>query len=284
MEMLPLPKFYDPKQVGELRLEEAAGVAACAKEVQLQHGVKPAGRDTFRIAAFGIDVQIGFCLPNASLFVPGAVDDTGRALEWIYRHSDQITGLCFSMDTRRVFQIFHPGWWMDIEGKNPPPFTVITSEEVRRGRWRPIAHPAESLEYTKRLEQSGKYVLTIWPYHTLLGGVSHALVPAMMEAAIFCAVLRNHQTHFETKGTHAMTENYSVLSPEVRELGGRPVGEFNAPFFKMLMEYDRIYVFGQAKSHCVLSTLSDLRARIRSTDPSLVDKVYILEDAMSSVR
>ena len=100
----------------------------------------------------------------------------------------------------------------------------------------------------KKLEAAGKYVLTIWPYHTLLGGVSHALVPALMEAAMFHALVRKRQTHFETKGTHAMTENYSVLSPEVRELGGQSVGAFNAPFFKMLMEYDRVYVFGQAKS------------------------------------
>jgi nicotinamidase-related amidase len=280
---LPFPKMYDPKKVGQLFLEDAARAAEQAKEMALVHQVKPAGRDNFRIAAFGIDAQIGFCLPGASLFVPGAVEDTRRAIEWIYRHADLITGLHFSMDTHRVFQIFHPGWWMDVEGKNPAPFTVIGSEDVRSGKWRPIAHPAESLEYTKRLEQSGKYVLTIWPYHTLLGGVGHALVPSLMEAAIYCAVLRNHQTHFETKGTHAMTENYSVLSPEVLDLGGRPVGEFNAPFFKMLMEYDRIYVYGQAKSHCVLSTLADLRARIQATDPALVDKVYILEDAMSPV-
>ncbi len=68
---------------------------------------------------------------------------------------------------------------------------------------------------------------------------------------MFHAQARKHQTHFETKGTHAMTENYSVLSPEVTEVGGQVVGAFNAPFFKMLLEYDRVYVFGQAKSHCV---------------------------------
>src|SRR5262249_36071260 len=87
----------------------------------------------------------------------------------------------------------------------------------------------------------------------------------------------------ETKGTHAMTENYSVLSPEVLELNGKPVGAFNAPFFKMLMEYDRVYVFGQAKSHCVLSTLRDIQEHVQKTDPQLADKVYILEDAMSPV-
>ena len=80
-----------------------------------------------------------------------------------------------------------------------------------------------------------------------------------------------------------MTENYSVLSPEVPELGGQAVGAFNAPFFKMLMEYDRVYVFGQAKTHCVLSTLRRHEEHVKQTDPALADKICILEDAMSPV-
>jgi len=278
-----LPSYYDPRQVETIYTERAGLVADEAIEARKKYGISPAGRDKVKIAAFGIDVQIGFCTPGSSLFVPGAVEDTRRATEWIYRHMDVLTGLHFSMDTHRVFQVFHPAWWMDKDGNHPSPLTPITSAEVMRGDWIPIAHPRESLEYTKRLESTGKYVLTVWPFHTLLGGVSHALVPSVMEAAIFHSVARNRQTHFETKGTHAMTENYSVLSPEVTELGGQPVGGFNAPFFKMLLEYDRIYVFGQAKSHCVLSTLNDMRDRIQATDPSLADKIWILEDAMSPV-
>jgi nicotinamidase-related amidase len=215
--------------------------------------------------------------------VPGAVEDTTRTVEWLYRNMDKMTGLFFSMDTHRVFQIFHPSWWVDAQGRHPAPLTPIFLEEVRSGKWTAVAHPKESVEYVKKLESTGKYVLTVWPYHTLLGGLSHALVPAMMEAALFHAAARKHQTHFETKGTHAMTENYSVLSPEVTELSGNVVGAFNAPFFKMLMEYDRIYVFGQAKSHCVLSTINDIQKHVSATDPKLAEKIWILEDAMSPV-
>jgi nicotinamidase-related amidase len=280
---LPLPDFYQPAQVPQLFLERAGLVAEAGEAFAQRHGVKPAGQDKFRIAAFGIDVQVGFCVPGASLFVPGAVEDTQRAVEWLYRNLGQISGLFFSLDTHRMFQIFHPAWWVDAKGNHPAPLTPVFHEDVRAGRWIPVAHPRESLEYVKRLESTGKYVLTIWPYHTLLGGLSHALVPAMMEAAIFHAAARKFQTHFETKGTHAMTENYSVMSPEVTELGGQVVGGFNAPFFKMLMEYDRVYVFGQAKSHCVLSTLNDIQRHVASTDPKLAEKIWILEDAMSPV-
>ena len=280
---LPIPSIYETKRVSEVYVERAALVCGVAEEYREKHGIKPSAQDKTRICAFGIDAQVGFCTPGASLFVPGAVEDTDRAIRFLYQNLDKITALHFSMDTHRVFQIFHPAWWIDDPGKHPAPFTSISHEDVRTGKWKPIAHPKEALEYTQKLESSGKYVLTIWPYHTLLGGLSHALVPALMEASIFHAVARRHQTHFETKGTHAMTENYSVLSPEVQELGGKSVGGFNAAFFRMLMEYDRVYVFGQAKSHCVLSTLNDLKDHIREADPALIDKVWILEDAMSPV-
>ena len=279
----PLPSFYERAKVPEIFLERAGLVAEAAEAYRVREKIRPAASDKFRIAAFGIDAQIGFCTPGASLFVPGAVEDTQRTVDWLYGNIDKITGLHFSMDTHRLFQIFHPAWWIDANGKHPAPFTPIFYEEVRAGKWTPIKHPQECLEYCKKLEASGKYVLTIWPYHTLLGGISHALVPALMEAAIFHSIARTHQTHFETKGTHAMTENYSVMSPEVRELGGKTLGSFNAPFFKMLMEFDRVYVFGQAKSHCVLSTLNDLRDHIQATEPALIEKIWILEDAMSPV-
>lgn len=281
--MLPMPEFYDPKQVSQLYLERAGLIADAGERYAATHGVKPSGADKFRIAAFGIDVQVGFCTPGASLFVPGAVEDTQRTIEWLYRNLGRVTSLFFSLDTHRMFQIFHPAWWVDAKGNHPAPMTPLFHEDVRAGKWTAVAHPKESQEYVKRLEATGKYVLTIWPYHTLLGGLSHALVPAMMEAALFHAAARRHQTHFETKGTHSMTENYSVLSPEVTELNGQVVGAFNTPFLKMLLEHDRVYIFGQAKSHCVLSTINDIEAHLMRTDPKLAEKIWILEDAMSPV-
>lgn len=282
--MLPAPQFHDASKASSVYIERAALVAEIAEAYRKQHAIAPSSKDKVRIAAFGIDAQVSFCTPGASLFVPGAVEDTQRTLAWLYGNLDKITQLAFSLDTHRVFQIFHPAWWIGDEGKHPAPFTNVTTSDVREGKWKPVMHPAECLEYVKKLEASAKYALTIWPYHVLLGGVSHALVPSLMEAAIFHALVRSSQTHFETKGTHAMTENYSVMSPEVRELGGKSVGTFNAAFFKMLMEFDRVYVFGQAKSHCVLSTLRDMQTHIASVDPTLMCKIYVLEDAMSPVQ
>jgi nicotinamidase-related amidase len=277
------PSFYDPEAVADVWVERAGRVAEEASRAR----VAPASSDRVRIAAFGIDCQIGFATPGSSLFVPGAVEDTRRTIGWLYENLEKLTELYFSLDTHSVFQIFHPGSWADAAGAAPPPFTTISTAGVRGGLWRPAGalagRDAECFEYVERLERAGRYVLTIWPYHALLGGVSHALVPALMEAAMFHALARSSPTHFETKGEEPMTENYSVLSPEVTELGGKRVGAFNDPLFDALARFDRVYVFGQAKSHCVLSTLRDIEARARKTDPSLMKKIWILEDATSPV-
>jgi nicotinamidase-related amidase len=280
---LPLPKMYEPSRVSEIHLERAALAVEAGEAFARAHGVRPARADKVRVALFGIDVQIGFCTPGASLFVPGAVEDNQRAIEFLYRHLDRISALFFSMDTHTIFQIFHPMWWVDDEGRHPAPFTAITHDDVRLSRWRAVAHADESLEYTRKLEATGKYVLTIWPYHALLGGTSNALVPSVMEAAIFHGAARENPPVFETKGTHPLSENYSVLAPEVTELHGQSVGRFNEALFARLVEFDRVYVFGQAKSHCVLATLRDLAVHLRAIDPSLLGKIWILRDAMSPV-
>jgi nicotinamidase-related amidase len=280
---LPLPRFHQDAHPSQLYLERGAEVAEEARRYAAEHRVRPAREDTVRIAAFGIDVQVAFCSPGASLFVPGAVEDTQRTLRWLYSHLDRVTELVFSLDTHRAFQVFHPAWWRDAQGRPPAPLTVITAADVRSGRWRATRFPEESLAYCERLESSGRYVLTIWPYHALLGGLSHALVPAVYEASLFHALVRDTATHFELKGEHPLTENYSVLSPEVTEVKGQKVGEFNTRLFDHLMSFDRVYVFGQAKSHCVLSTLQDLKQHIERTDRSKMGRIHILEDAMSPV-
>jgi len=281
--MLPMPSFFDPARAGQLYLERAAEVADVARTFARTHAIKPAREDKLRICAFGIDVQVAFAMPGASLFVPGAVEDTARTLRWLFGNLDRVTSLGLSMDTHQAFQIFHPAWWEDAEGNPPPPFTSVSRADVESGKWRPRLEPEASREYVRKLDAGHKYALTIWPYHALLGGLSHALVPALREAALFHAIARDAPTTFTLKGSEPLTESYSVLAPEVTELGGRVLGAFNQTLFAQLLSHDRVYVFGQAKSHCVLSTLMDLRDRIVATDRALLKKLYVLEDAMSPV-
>ena len=140
------------------------------------------------------------------------------------------------------------------------------------------------IHYAETLEHRGKYALTIWPYHAMLGGIGHALVPALEEAIFFHSIARIAQPDFEIKGDKPFTENYSVIGPEVLTGPmGEMLGTHNSKFIQHLQEVDKLIIAGQAKSHCVAWTVSDLLEDIQAIDPALTRKVYLLEDCTSPV-
>jgi nicotinamidase-related amidase len=140
------------------------------------------------------------------------------------------------------------------------------------------------VHYAEELEKKSKYALTIWPYHAMLGGIGHALVSSVEEAIFFHSVARVSQPEIVIKGDKPFTENYSAIGPEV--LSG-PMGETlgvrDQKFVEKLQEVDRLIIAGQAKSHCVAWTVSDLLEDIAQVDLELAKKVYLLEDSTSPV-
>ncbi len=299
MRPLPLPPHFDPERVGQLWKVDYARLAEEARMWARQHGIPPAASDRFRVALLLVDVQNTFCLPDFELFVRGrsgmgAVEDNRRLIEFLYRHLSLITRIFLTLDTHQAAQIFHSLFWVDAEGRHPDPYTTITAQEVRSGRWRVNTALADMLgweapyleqhgrHYTESLERAGKYVLTIWPYHAMLGGVGHALVPAVEEAVFFHAIARYSQPEFRLKGWHPLTEHYSVFRPEVQSgPDGRRLGEVDRELLERLLRVDAILIAGQAKSHCVVWTVTDLLEQL--PDPALADKVYLLEDCASPV-
>jgi nicotinamidase-related amidase len=118
----------------------------------------------------------------------------------------------------------------------------------------------------------------------MLGGIGHALVSAVEEAIFFHSIARNSQALFEIKGGNPLTENYSVLQPEVLDgCDGNPIAEKNASFIDKLLQFDAVIIAGQAKSHCVAWTIDDLLTEILARDSKLARKVYLLEDCTSPV-
>ena len=291
---LPIPDFFAPDSVGDIWPVPYQQRAAEAKAWAATHDIAPAAQDDRRFCLLLIDVQNTFCIPGFELFVggrsgQGAVDDSRHLAEFIYRNLGQITTITATLDTHQAMQVFHPAFWVDPDGNNPPPMTLIHYDEVVQGKWRVNPTVAANLtgtrdlqeyalHYTKTLADRGKYPLTIWPYHSMLGGIGHALVPAIEEACFFHAIARQSQTRFELKGSNPLTENYSVLSPEVTEDGkGGAIAQKNTPLVQTLLAYDAVIVAGQAQSHCVAWTVSDLLEDIQATDPALAQKVYLLD-------
>ncbi len=274
---MEFPQFYNPNRVGQLFIPNTAQ----AVDAGVNANVSPASEDKVRIALLLVDVQVDFVHEDGALSVPGAVDDTRRTVEWIYRHVNQITTIAASLDSHIPLQIFFPTWWVDEDGNHPAPFTPISVQDVQSGKWRPLYEEAWSREYVERLEEQAKKLLMIWPYHTLIGTPGHALTPALYEAIAFHAAARRTQPQFLTKGTLPKTEHYSILEPEVK-VEGNPMGVLNVEFLNMLKSHDVIYVAGQAKSHCVLETVASLVRHMGEGDGAL-SRIHLLTDCMSSV-
>jgi nicotinamidase-related amidase len=298
---LPIPSHFNPDLVGEVWNVPYQERAKEAEKWAKRNQIKPAADDRFRICLLPVDVQNTFCIQGFELFVggpsgTGAVDDNRRLVKFIYHNLDVITQICPTMDTHQAMQIFHGILYVNDKGEHPSPFTLISEEDIKKGVWRfnPLAghslriNEADAqrhlLHYTHKLKEGGRYDLTIWPYHAMLGGIGYALVSSIEEAIFFHTIARYSQPDFQIKGNIPQTENYSVLGPEVlKDTEGREIAQRNTRFIRTLLEFDVIIIAGQAKSHCVAWTIDDLLGDILVRDKKLAEKVYLLEDCTSPV-
>ncbi len=298
---LPIPSHFDPGKIGKIWKVSYEETAEKALKWAQEFKIPPAAKDTKKICLVAVDVQNTFCLPEFELYVggrsgTGAVDDNNRLCQFIYRNLQNITQIVPTMDTHQAMQIFHSIFFTNDSGEHPAPFTMITEDDIAQGRWGFNESLAQNLQYgeefvqqhikhyTNQLNKSGKYALTIWPYHAMLGGIGHALVPSIEEAIFFHTVCRYSQPDFQIKGSHPLTEHYSVFGPEVATgPDGKTLVDKNEALFQKLVKYDAIIVAGQAKSHCVAWTIADLLDSITVLDRRLAEKVYLLEDCSSPV-
>jgi len=297
---LPLPAHFDPSRVGEVwrvPYEDRAREAAAWAD---EHGLGRAADDTFRLCVLAVDIQNTFCIPDFELFIAGrsgtgAVDDNRRLCKFLYRNLGEITQIFPSLDTHHAMQVFHAIWLVDEHGNHPDPYTLVSAQDVATGRWQMNAAVAEALGidadyadrhltyYTRRLAEGGKYDLTIWPYHAMLGGIGHALVSAVEEAVFFHGLARYSNPEFQVKGDNPLTEHYSLLGPEVTEgPDGDRLGGKNAKLIEKLLTFDAVVVAGQAKSHCLAWTIDDLLGD-EDVREQLAERTYLLEDCTSPV-
>jgi nicotinamidase-related amidase len=275
-----LPPHFRAERVGEVWRVPYEERAREAGEWAREHGVPPARADAFRICLVAVDIQNTFCTPEFELFVPGAVEDSRRLCEFVYHNLAVLTQVVPTLDTHQAIQIFHAAFLVDEQGKRPDPYTLVSAADAASGRWRIDpelgVEPDYLLRYTGELEAQGRYRLTIWPYHAMLGGIGHALVSAVEEAFFFHAVARRAAPAFEIKGFDPLTEHYSVLGPEV-------LGAKNEALIRRLLSFDAVVFAGQAKSHCVAWTIEDLLRHPDAEEQELARRMYLLEDCTSPV-
>jgi nicotinamidase-related amidase len=298
---LQIPEHFNQSVPGEVRKIDYEKTAKSAAEWALQYDIKPSVNDRRKICLLAIDMQNTFCAPGYELFVggrsgTGAVDDTKRLCEFIYKNLNLITEIIPTLDTHRPLQIFHSIFLINDKGEHPAPYTLISVDDVEKGVWK--TNPdiynllnmdkgqAENflLNYTRKLKEGGKYNLTIWPYHAMLGGTGYALTSSFEEAVFFHSIARRCQPDFQLKGGNPLTEHYSIFGPEVKErMDGKKIADKNTQLINKLMNYDVIIIAGEAKSHCVAWTIEDLLNDFLLIKKQLTQKIYLLEDCTSPV-
>ncbi len=294
---LPLPPHVDLDRVGDVWKVDYETLFRDAVAWAAEHDIGRSSEDRLRTCLLLVDMQNTFCTPGFELFVAGrsgtgAVDDTKRLCSFLYRNLGVVTQAVVTLDTHQAFQIFHAPFLVDAGGRHPDPYTLVALEDVASERWRVSGDTAAALgldldaaskhlrAYVETLAAGGKYALTVWPFHALLGGIGHALASEVEEALFFHATARYSQTRFEMKGTSALTEHYSALGPEVeRGPDGERLGEQNVALVEYLSGFDAVIVAGQAKSHCVAWTVEDLLEGL----PEIAPRLYLLEDCSSAV-
>lgn len=301
--MAEIPEHYDPTHARQFTYRpDAQKLFEAATAFRREHHLLPAASDVRRNHLVLIDVQRDFCFPEGTLYVGGrsghgALDDNDRIARFIYGNLAAISEITCTLDSHLPFQTFFASFWVDRSGSPLSPHRTISVDQIRSGDVRPNPDVVDAvgapdldwltkqvLFYAESLAKAGKYVLYLWPPHVLIGGDGHALVGVIQEARLFHAYVRGARNGVEIKGMHALTENYSVFSPEVLlSHDGASLATRNGALIESLLKEDRLVIAGQASSHCVKSSIDDLLDAIREKDPALARRVYILEDAMSAV-
>ncbi len=229
-----------------------------------------------------IDPQNDFMdLPESALPVPGANADMDRLASMITKHGRKLEDIHITMDTHQEVDIAHPIWWKDQKGNPPAPFTIISSDDVRTGIWAPRNPKAydRSLAYVETLEKTGKYLLCIWNPHCRIGTWGHGIQINLMNSLLDWQKNEFAMVDFVTKGTNPWTEHYGGLMAEVVDPKD-PSTQLNTKLLETLAEADVILIAGEALSHCVKETLTQI---VDNIGMEHVKKIQILTDCTSSI-
>jgi nicotinamidase/pyrazinamidase len=183
---------------------------AIAAAAQRAGGVKKGG-----LALLIIDQQVDFH-PGGSLAIPTANEDASNIAAFIRKHAANITQIILTLDSHQRYHIAHGIFWTNASGVSPSPFTLITSQDVINGVWKPRNADLTNyaIAYTEALEKSGKFTLCIWPEHCIIGTPGHNVVTDVHNAALEWTKQTMKPIQYVMKGSNSFTEHYSALRAE----------------------------------------------------------------------
>lgn len=239
-----------------------------------------------------VDPQNDFCdfgppalgddRPMPALPVPGAVADLLRVTGLLERRGEAIDSIVVTLDSHPLVGIERPLFWETDEGGAVEPFTVISADDLRAGRYRPAVTRLQGddrvLNVLAGLEAQGKPGIMVWPAHCVVGTWGHQVFTPLAAAIERWTAQHRRLVHYVHKGSHPLTEHFGAFEAEV-VLPDAPETGFNHGLARRLGRAGTLLVAGEAASHCVAASLRQLLRMF----PQLAPRVVLLADCMSPV-
>ena len=216
-----------------------------------------------------------------ALPVPGAHADMLTLSDLVLRGAAGLTGISATLDSHHRVDIAHPTFWVDEEERELAPFTEVAAADVRAGRVRPRAPGAlpRVLDYLDALEAAGRYRHMVWPVHCEMGTWGQRTHAAVQAAFDSWERRGQGRVNTVTKGQNPWTEHYSAIQAEVPDRDD-PSTHLNAELIRLLAASDKVFIAGEAGSHCVKATTEHLVANL---PPEAVSRLVLVTDCMSAV-
>lgn len=268
-----------------------------------------------RIDLFVIDGQNDFCAsgqepddwptaPNGkragTMCVPGADKEAQKVADMIDRlHNNdsprghKIAKIHATLDSHHPNDSSHNIVWKTKDGNPPPPFTVVTHQDVKDQKYVPqftkavwkgelIPSLEWALKQTEALEKEGRCPLTLWPVHCPIGEWgSMAYYPLQLSYRRWTDKTMGY-INWITKGQWPFTEHYSGLRAEIID-PTRPETQFNTEVTEDIGNSDMVIWAGWAGSHCLRWTALDAINSFKDAAPNIFKKSVFLEDASAAV-
>lgn len=216
-----------------------------------------------------------------ALPVPGAHADLLRVAALIDRGGAGLTDISVTLDSHQRLDIGHPTFWRQADGSPVQPFTPIRAVDVRTGIYVPRQAGASErvVAYLEALEGAGRYVHMVWPIHCEIGTWGQNVHDDVRRAYNRWEEAQVAVVAKVAKGSNPWTEHYSAIKAEVPDPEDNDT-LLNAAFLERLRQAERIYVAGEAGSHCVKATVEHI---VENFAPAEWSKLVLLVDCMSPV-
>lgn len=244
-----------------------------------------------------VDPQNSFCeivptdqqqiVHNGELFVAGADSDMVRLRKFMDSFKESFHRIIVTVDTHQNWHIGHPIWWIDKDGKHPEPFEkiILKNNFAETDDYRFVGKREYTTSQRLKIQWATFYLSKVkthivWPPHCLFGTPGNNINAGVLDFILNWELTHKKGADYLLKGIDEDIEQYSAFDRV--DLRSAMCGIHTPPHTHVNNIFTclkRIFIAGEALSHCVLATIND----IVKQNPALLSKMVLLSDATSII-